>query len=907
MLSRLLPVGHGTARWGYRAVIISCSVLIGVVAERGARQLAPLTVLLKLSMLFPDQAPSRFKVARRATSRQGLNRLAAGRDGHAASAATTIMELLAALAHHDKRTRGHAERVRVYTDLLAEQLRLPRADQDRLRWAALLHDIGKLAVDPAILNKPGKPSEREWNILRSHPEAGARAAAELLPWLGDWGSAIIEHHERFDGTGYPNGLSGSGISRAGRLLAVVDAYEVITAARSYKRPTSTAKAREELARCAGSHFDPVMVRAFLAISLPRLLWATGPLSFLVQLPFMGVLRDAGTKLASAGGPAVAAAAGAVVVATGTTGAAAPAATSAAAPRVVVAARGVSPVAPAPAPAGKKLAAAVTLPSVTPVPSTPLSTAPAPAPAPVPPPAVAPAAPPAHQPKVTVTQGPVAVSSATDAIVTFSVDDPTAAVNCSLDGAAPVSCPNGSWSGTGLSVGNHTLTIAATNAAGSGTASYAWTTTAPPPPPPAGSAADVTITAAPVASTTATDATIDFVVSDPATTTCSLDGAAFTSCSSPWTATGLPLGSHTLTIAATNAAGVRTTSYSWTITAPPVAAPTVFVISGPVSSTAATAATITFDVSDPAATLTCSLDAAPAVPCTSPWAATGLAVGSHTLTISATNAGGTGTASYSWTVTAPPPPPVGAPTVSVDSGPQASTTATDATIGFTVSDPAATVTCALDGGAASSCSSPWTATGLAVGSHTLTISATNAGGTGTASYSWTITAPPVAVPTVTVTGGPVASTVATDAGISFTVSDPAATVTCALDGGAASSCSSPWTATGLAVGSHTLTISATNTGGTGTASYSWTITTPLPVVVTLTATPPAKTGTKSATFSWTQSAGLSYACSLDGAAFTACTNTITYPKLKAATHTFRIHSTNADGVTSADTTFTWQVT
>ena len=903
-LSALLPAGQGAARWGYRAVIIGCSVMVGVVAERGARRLAPLTVLLKLSMLFPDQAPSRFKVARRATSKHGLDRLAAGRDGHAASAASTIMELLAALAHHDKRTRGHAERVRVYTDLLAEQLRLPRADQDRLRWSALLHDIGKLTVDPSILNKAGKPSEREWNILRSHPEAGARAAAELLPWLGDWGSAIIEHHERFDGTGYPSGLSGMHISRAGRLLAVVDAYEVITAARSYKRPTSTAKAREELARCAGTHFDPVMVRAFLAISLPRLLWATGPLSFLVQLPFMGALRDAGTKLASAGGPAVAAAAGAVVVATGTTGAGAPSTTAAAAPRLVVADRVASSVSPAPVPVRKKLPSAVTHPSVAPVATTPPSTALPPAlpPAPVTP------APPARQPAVTVTQGPVAISSATDATVDFSVDDPTAAVTCSLDGAAPVSCPTGSWSGTGLSVGNHTLTITATNAAGSATASYAWTITAAPPPPPVGSAADVTITAAPVASTTATDATVDFVVSDPAaTTTCSLDGAAFTSCTNPWTGTGLPIGSHTLTIAATNAAGVRTTSYSWTITAPPVAAATVFVVSGPVASTAATDATITFDVSDPTATVTCSLDAAPATPCSSSWTATGLPVGSHTLTISATNAGGTGTASYSWTVTAPPPPPVGAPTVNVDSGPQPSTTSTDATIGFTVSDPTASVTCALDGGAASSCTSPWTATGLPVGSHTLTVSATNAGGTGTASYSWTITAPPVAPPTVTVTGGPVTNTIATDASITFTVSDPTASVTCALDGGGASSCTSPWTATGLSVGSHTLTISATNAGGTGTASYSWTITAPPPAVVVLTSSPPAKTGTKSATFSWTQSAGLSYACSLDGAAFTACTNTITYPKLKAGTHTFRIHSTNASGVTGTDTTFTWQVT
>ena len=898
-VSSVLPAGSGTSRWGYRAVIVGCSLAAALVAERGSRRLVPLTVLLKLSMLFPDQAPSRFKVARRATSKNGLDRLASRRDGAAATAASTIMELLAALAHHDKRTRGHAERVRVYTDLLGEQLRLTRFDQDRLRWAALLHDIGKLAVDPAILNKAGKPSEREWAILRSHPEAGAKAAADLLPWLGEWGLAIAEHHERFDGTGYPAGLEGLNISRAGRMLGVVDAYEVITAARSYKRPTSTVKAREELARCAGTHFDPAIVRAFLAISLPRLIWATGPLSFLVQLPFMGVLRDAGTKLASAGGPA-AAAAGAVVVAT----TAAPghrAATQIAEPsRTIVATRPLPPVAVVPPtpprrPAPQVLAIAVADP-------------PPPFVKPIQPPPQAPVvpSPPAAAPVVTVTSGPVASSTATDATITFDVSDPAASVTCSLDGATPAPC-SGSWSSADVTVGNHTLTITATNAGGTGTATYGWTVTAPPPPPPPGAAADVLITSAPVPSTTATDATVDFSVSDPAaTTTCSLDGANFSACTTPFTATNLPIGSHTLTIAATNAGGVRTTSYSWTVVAVPVAAPTVFVISGPVSSTSATDATVTFAVSDPAATVVCSLDGAAPIACASPWTATNLGVGSHTLTVTASNAGGTDTASYSWTITPPPPPPVGAPTVTVDSGPQPSGTATDATVQFSVSDPTATVTCSLDGGPSTTCASPWTATNLAVGTHTLDISATNAGGTGTASYTWTIVPVPVAAPTVTVTSGPLLSTSATDATIAFTVSDPAATIVCSIDGGAASPCSSPWTATGLAVGAHTLTITATNAGGTGTASYTWTVTAPPAVAVTLTNTPPAMTPNKTATFSWTTATGLTYECSLDGTPFVSCSNSITYTKLKPGTHTFRIHSTNSTSTNSADTTFSWQV-
>ncbi len=311
--SALLPPSAGGARWAFRAVVVVAALGAAMLAERGARRLLPMTTLLKLSLLFPDQAPSRFKVARKATSRQKLDQLAGKRDDTASGMAASILSLLAALASHDKRTRGHAERVRVYADLLAQQLRLNREEQDLLRWGSLLHDIGKLTVDPEILNKAGKPTDQEWTILRAHPEEGARAAASLLGWLGEWGRAIAEHHERFDGTGYPAGLSGSAISRAGRMIAVVDAYEVMTAARSYKRPVSTQKAREELTRCAGTHFDPVTVRAFLAISLPRLLWATGPLSFFVQLPFVGALKDAAATIASAGGPAVAAAAGAVVV------------------------------------------------------------------------------------------------------------------------------------------------------------------------------------------------------------------------------------------------------------------------------------------------------------------------------------------------------------------------------------------------------------------------------------------------------------------------------------------------------------------------------------------------------------------------------------------------------------------
>ena len=916
-VSSLLPTGTGTGRWGYRAIIVGAALIAAMLSERVARRLLPMTALLKLSLLFPDQAPSRLKVARRATSTQRLSQLAAHRRGDAMNAASTILELLAALASHDKRTRGHAERVRVYTDLLAEQLRLSRDDQDRLRWAALLHDIGKLAVDPAILNKPGKPNEREWNILRAHPDQGSRAAAALLPWLGEWGAAIIEHHERFDGTGYPKGLTGGAISRAGRAIAVVDAYEVMTAARSYKRPTSTLKAREELAECAGQHFDPAMVKAFLAISLPRLLWATGPLSFLVQLPFIGVLRDAGTKLAGAGGPAiVAATTGAVVVATSGT----PTVAAATAPQLSR-----SPVHQAQirstagnssarrkAPPSRSSPALLATPVFTPITSVvgpsvwPAPARPAPPTQSDTPVVVIPL--PTALPAVTITNGPVASTSSTDPVVAFDVSDAQATVTCRLDGGPATHCSN-PWTAFDVALGTHKLAVTAANSAGSTTAAYRWTIAATPAPPPAWAAPTTAVTSGPVASSSFTDAVVTFAVSDPAATVaCSLDGAPATTCNSPWSATNLAVGTHTLTINASNAGGTGTAVYSWTITAPPVSAPAVTVTNGPAAATGSTDATVDFTVNDPTATVMCSLDGGIPAACTNTWTVSNLAAGSHTLTIDATNSAGTGTASYTWTITTPPPPPIGAPTVTTTSGPVPASTSSSAVINFTVSDPNATVMCSLDGAASAGCSSPWSASNLTIGTHILTIAATNAGGTGTATYTWTVTAPQVPAPTVTVTAGPVPSSTSTDATINFTVSDLTATVACSLDGATAALCANPWSGTNLPVGSHTVTIAATNSVGTGTATYTWSVTTAptLPTAVVLTQTPPTVTSTKAAMFSWSTDPGLTYECSLDGAAFTSCVTAVTYTKLKPAIHTFRIHSTNTLGVSGTDTVYTWQV-
>jgi putative nucleotidyltransferase with HDIG domain len=287
------PPSGAVAVVGRLLLLLVVGVAVAAVVERGARRFLPLVVLLKMSMLFPDRAPSRMRTARRARSTTVSSALTPRAGDDATSVADRIVALLAALASHDRRTRGHAHRVHVLADLLAAELGESGADRDKLRWAALLHDIGKLQVPASVLNKPAALDDDEWAVMRAHPDEGARLAGPLLGWLGPWGDAIPQHHERFDGKGYPRGLSGAEIAFAGRLVCLVDAFETMTAARPYKKAMATRDARAELAKCAGTHFDPVMVRAFLAIPLPRLLWAGGPLAFLVQLPFLPVIQAGG--------------------------------------------------------------------------------------------------------------------------------------------------------------------------------------------------------------------------------------------------------------------------------------------------------------------------------------------------------------------------------------------------------------------------------------------------------------------------------------------------------------------------------------------------------------------------------------------------------------------------------------
>ncbi len=277
--------------------VISVASLTAHLVDRFTRRLTPLAGLLTMTMAFPDKAPSRFRVAQRASNVSVLRRrvaeASASGNYDVASAAELTLSLASALSNHDRRTRGHSERTRAYTDLLAEELKLSEADRDKLRWAALLHDVGKLEVPVEILNKDGALDPDEWAIVRRHPVEGMRLIAPIAEWLGPWAKTIEHHHERWDGSGYPYGLQGEEIALGARIVAVADAYDVMTSGRSYQPSRAHSAARVEVAKHSGSQFDPKVVRALMNVALGRLRWSTGPLAGLADFPFLRPLEALG--------------------------------------------------------------------------------------------------------------------------------------------------------------------------------------------------------------------------------------------------------------------------------------------------------------------------------------------------------------------------------------------------------------------------------------------------------------------------------------------------------------------------------------------------------------------------------------------------------------------------------------
>jgi cyclic di-GMP phosphodiesterase len=182
----------------------------------------------------------------------------------------TLEALVAALDAREHETYSHSLRVRAYTRCLARRAGYPPALLPSLEQGALLHDIGKVAVADAILLKPGKLTAEEWVEMRKHPTAGDEIL-KRVPFLGPASAVVRHHHERFDGTGYPDALKGAEIPLGARLFTVADTLDAMTSDRAYRRSPGVEAARAEIQKYSGRQFDPHIVELFLKI--PPAAWA----------------------------------------------------------------------------------------------------------------------------------------------------------------------------------------------------------------------------------------------------------------------------------------------------------------------------------------------------------------------------------------------------------------------------------------------------------------------------------------------------------------------------------------------------------------------------------------------------------------------------------------------------------
>lgn len=175
----------------------------------------------------------------------------------------TIHRLVNASAYRDDETGAHIKRVGLFSAVLAKALGWSTEQVEHLRMAACMHDVGKIGIQDAILRKPGPLTRGEYEVMKTHTVIGARMLADAeSPVLQIAHDIALNHHERFDGTGYPNGIADSGIPESARITAIVDVYDALTHDRVYRRAFSEAKALDMMENGRGSQFDPSLLDLF---------------------------------------------------------------------------------------------------------------------------------------------------------------------------------------------------------------------------------------------------------------------------------------------------------------------------------------------------------------------------------------------------------------------------------------------------------------------------------------------------------------------------------------------------------------------------------------------------------------------------------------------------------------------
>ena len=386
------------------------------------------------------------------------------------------------------------------------------------------------------------------------------------------------------------------------------------------------------------------------------------------------------------------------------------------------------------------------------------------------------------------------------------------------------------------------------------------------------------------------ASFSFNSNEPGSTfECSLDGAAFTACTSPKSYTGLGAGMHTFHVRAIDLAGntdAIPASHSWSID---LTAPTTTIEFGPPTPTSQTSASFSFSSNEVGSTFECSLDGGAFAACTSPKSYTGLPEGLRTFQVRAIDpAGNTDAtpATHTWTIDL-----IG-PATTILTRPASATNSTSASFIFS-SEAGTTFECSLDGAAFFACTNPKAYSNLVDGPHVFAVRAIDsAQNTGPASsHSWTIDTRP---PTAAIASGPAALSTSRSAALALSADEPSA-FQCQLDGGGFQPCGSPASYQGLGDGAHTFAVTATDAvGNTGaSSSYAWTIDATAPET-TLGSGPRSGTTLVSATFRFSANEPGTFECSFDGAAFAPCTSPKSYTGLRRSAHSFEARAIDAAG-------------
>ena len=429
---------------------------------------------------------------------------------------------------------------------------------------------------------------------------------------------------------------------------------------------------------------------------------------------------------------------------------------------------------------------------------------------------------AAPPETNIVTGPSQSGPTRDASFTFGSNEAGVTFECSVDGGAYAECET-PYAPAALTLGQHTLSVRAVDGASNvdlTPATYTWTYD--------GTAPQTTINAGPGAASSSGAATFEFAADETGSTfECSLDGAAFSPCSSPRQYTALAAGPHEFRVRATDAAGNTDPSpaiHTWSVDTTP---PGSIIADKPPATTQATTASFAFASGEQGVTFECSLDSAAFAACTSPKVYTGLAVGPHTFRVRAIDGAGNvepEPESHTWTIQSSDTTP---PTTSVNVVPEILSTEADASFEFVSNEPGSTFECSLDGSAFAACTSPRDYTGLADGQHEFRARARDAAGNvdqSPAIYTWRIDTTP---PQTTIgAGAPPATGTSTSATFNFSSSEQLSTFECSLDNAPFVQCTSPQAFTNLAVGAHSFRVRAADEAENvdqTPATHNWTIT------------------------------------------------------------------------------------